>query len=185
MKNLVYLLIIGFLVASCGEVVVSEDTLETNGPVLPTQEDSYKAIVELHETMLYDNLKANKVKANELFDLTLVFLERFPETDVRMEVMEYGRAAATGSDNLQGADRLLKMMIEEFPEHPLRAEKMSLRAYTLWKLKDIAGSTRLYTQIIEEYPNTEWSADAEGSLMMNNLDTDDGKLPDYFEKPNS
>jgi outer membrane protein assembly factor BamD (BamD/ComL family) len=185
MKNLIYLLVIGVLVMSCGEVEVPDNVLETDTNEPASQENLYKEIISLHETMLYDDLRANKVKGNELFDLTIVFLKRFPEVDSRFEVMEYGRAAATGSDNLQGADRLLKMMIEEFPEHPLRPEKMSLRAFTLWKLNNIEGSTRMYNQIIKEYPDTEWSADAEGSLMMNNLNTDDGKLPDYFEKPNS
>jgi outer membrane protein assembly factor BamD (BamD/ComL family) len=185
MKNLIYLLVIGVLVMSCGEVEVADNVLETDTNEPASQENLYKEIISLHETMLYDDLRANKVKGNELFDLTIVFLKRFPEVDSRFEVMEYGRAAATGSDNLQGADRLLKMMIEEFPEHPLRPEKMSLRAFTLWKLNNIEGSTRMYNQIIKEYPDTEWSADAEGSLMMNNLNTDDGKLPDYFEKPNS
>ena len=186
MKKIFYIVSLSVLIVACGgEVGKNEVNETTDEAVLPNRDKLYEQLLGLHETMLYDNKTTNKLKANELHKLSLVFLARFNDDDARMEIMEYGRAAATGTENHKGADRLLKMMIEEFPEHQLRPEKMSLRGFTLWKLGDIAASTRMYKQIIKEYPDTEWATDAEGSLMMNNLDTDDGKLPDYFDKPNS
>ena len=137
----------------------------------------------LHKELLYDDGATNSLKAADLYTQSIQFLNSFPKDSMRLVVMEYARAAATGSGRLKNADEILKMMIDEFPDHPLRPEKMSLRAFTLWQLGDITSSTKIYNQIMIDYPGSDWARDAKGSLRMNQLDTDGGALPDYFERP--
>ena len=160
---------------------------QNNEVINEVQEKSAQSVFEelkgLHEELLYDDGATNGIKAAELYSLSIDFLNSFPKDTMRMKVMEYGRAAATGSERLENADKILKMMIDEFPKHPLRPEKMSLRAFTLWQLGDITTSTTIYNQIIKDYPSTDWALDAKGSLIMNQLDTESGELPDYFESP--
>jgi hypothetical protein len=181
MKRLAYLMVLAISLGSCG----TKGDADAEKVVLPTREEMKAEIVEMHNTMLYDNLKADKIKANKLYDLAVVFLARFEKDESRKEIIQYAEAAARGADKIKNAELMLQQWIDEFPMDQERPKMMSLRAYTLWELGDIAGSTKIYEQLITDYPGTDWAKDAEGSLMMNSLDSGDGKLPDYFEKPNS
>jgi hypothetical protein len=182
MRKFVLQFTIATMLFSCGSdgsetevVMVSVDA--------STDKLLYESIVMKHNSLLNNDGTANRLMATELYDMAVDYLDKFPDSDSRFEVMEYARAASAGADKFRNTDRILKMMIDEFPDHELRPEKMSLRAFTLWHLGDVEGSTKIYEQIIHEYPNSDWARDAEGSLRMNDLGTEDGKLPDYFEKP--
>ncbi|HAE30203.1 MAG TPA: hypothetical protein DCF89_03735, partial [Flavobacteriales bacterium] len=182
MSRFIFTIIIVLTLAACG--TEHEPTQITADSVKHSEEKSMLSeIAELHKDLLNNDGSANRIKANELYQLSLEYIEKFPDGKDRFAVMEYARASSTGAGNLRDSDRILKMLIDEFPNHELRPEKLSLRAFTLWQLGDIAGSTRIYKQIIEEYPNSEWAEDAQGSLQMNSLDMEGGQLPDYFEQP--
>jgi TolA-binding protein len=167
---------------SCEEVQNS-NTDGTGEAKEQTAASVFEELENLHKELLYEDGATNGLKAADLYAQSIQFLNSFPNDSLRMVVMEYARAAATGSGRLKNADVILKMMIDEFPNHPLRPEKMSLRAFTLWQLGDITASTKIYNQIMKDYPESEWARDAEGSLRMNQLNTDGGALPDYFERP--
>ena len=182
MNRLIFTLIMVLTLIACG--TENESNQISADLVKQSEEKSMLSeIVELHKELLNVDGSANRIKANELYQLSLEYIEKFPDGKDRFAVLEYARASSTGTGNFRNADRILKMLIDEFPDHELRPEKLSLRAFTLWQLGDIAGSTRIYKQIMEEYPNSEWAADAQGSLQMNSLDMESGQLPDYFEEP--
>jgi len=182
MRKLVLQLTIATMLFSCGSDERAAD-IDMVSADLATDKLLYEDIVKHHNKLLNNDGTANKLMATELYVMAVDYLDKFPDSESRFEVMEYARAASAGADNFRNTEQMLKMMIEEFPDHELRPEKMSLRAFTLWHLGDIAGSTKIYEQIIQEYPNSDWAKDAKGSLRMNELGTEDGKLPAYFEKP--
>ncbi len=182
MRKFVLQLTIATMLFSCG----SDEPVTEVGIVsadAPTDKLLFEDIVKHHNKLLNNDGTANKLMATELYDMAVDYLDKFPNSESRFEVMEYARAASAGADKFRDTDRILKMMIDEFQDHELRPEKMSLRAFTLWHLGDVEGSTKIYEQIIQEYPNSDWASDAKGSLRMNDLGTEDGKLPAYFEKP--
>jgi len=182
MRKVVLLLTIATMLFSCG----SDESVVELGVVSDDAAPDkvlYEEILRKHNKLLNNDGTANRLMATELYDMAVDYLDKFPDGESRFEVMEFARAASAGADKFRNTDRILKMMIDEFPDHELRPEKMSLRAFTLWHMGDIKGSTRIYEQIIQEYPDSDWARDAKGSLRMNDLGSEDGKLPAYFEKP--
>lgn len=178
--------IIAMGAVSCGtqEEIESPESEITED--LPGSDEAYAEIKTLHDEMTNPDGSFIKSKSNELYDLAVIFIDRFPEDERRWRVMDYGQTAATGIGKLKDADRIMERMLAEYPDHPERSEKMSLRAQHLYyKLNDQAAARVLYEQIIEEFPDTEWAVDAKGNLRIMDAEEDlnNGELPDFFEKP--
>ncbi len=184
MKRIWYLFGISLLIVACegSEPIPPEEAIkeEVEGP---SADNMYLHITTLYKEMIPDNKPVDKIKANQVYELGMSFLNKFPDHEKREEVMFYAENGAKHLGDLRKADGVVQMWLAENPKHDLRAEKLSTHAFLLSQLNDIAGAKKVYQKVIDEYPDSEWAGIARGELNLLNFDGDLKELPDYFEKP--
>lgn len=190
MKHLV-LILAAIALLACGsnekvetpEVPVRVSDLEKEK--IPTEDELLHEITQLHQTLIDASSEVNRENAVSLLDKSNVFLQRFEESEKRLEVLQYGESAARGTNNLAESTRLLELLLREYPVLEERPKYMSLLAHTYLELDNKEEAKKWYSNLVQEHPDSEWTPDAQGNLELLEMNMSDAELMDFLKEKNN
>lgn len=179
---MIAILTVGLVSCGAEEEVVTENQ-ETEVVENNSEADLLAKIKDLHAHLNYENTGAtDRTNATDLLDRVLSFESKFPDSENRLEVLQYGEAASRGLGRLSDSDKFLKLIVEENPNLENMAQYLSLWAHTKDEIGDVEASKALYQRIVDEFPDSDWASDAQGNLSV--IGMSDAELLEFIEKNN-